>query len=199
MFNSTHQPFADETSLVAAVIRKDERAFRVFIERFEKLVMHIVFKMITNQHDREDLCQEVFLKAYEKLSSFRFQSKLSSWIGNIAFNACINFLQKKKGILIDDVFRANDEDEITASKFPTADLSKAPDEMLLTKEKINLLHEAINQLNPIQRTILQLFHNDECSLEEISAIAGLPVNTVKSHLFRARKLLKQQLINLINQ
>ena len=199
MFKNVHQPFADEMSLVAAVIRKDEKAFRVFIERFEKLVMHIVFKMVTNQHDREDLCQEIFLKAFEKLSSFRFQSKLSTWIGNIAFNTCINFLQKKRVIFIDDIYRPGNEDEDTESTLIVPDVNKHSDEALLTKEKIILLHKSIDHLNMIQRTILQLFHSDECSLEEIAMITELPVNTVKSHLFRARKLLKQELIQLMNQ
>ena len=86
----------DDARLVKAVIRGDTTAFKHLVNRYEKLVCSIVFKMVEGTEDREDICQEVFLKVYDKLPSFRFEAKLSTWIGNIAFNASINHLRKKK-------------------------------------------------------------------------------------------------------
>jgi len=173
---------------------RNEEAVRTFIQQYEKLVIHIVFKMVSVQEDREDLCQEIFLKTFEKLSSFRFGSKLSTWIGTIAFNSCVNFLKKKKVILTEDFFKTNEDDE---AECEIKDMALTPDLSLMTKEKMVLLQKTAETLNPVQRTILQLFHEDNCSLEEISEITNLSLNTVKSHLFRARKLLKKELLHLM--
>lgn len=183
----------EDALLVAAIVRKDLNAFRKLVVRYERLVISIVFKMISQKEDSEDICQDVFLKVYEKLPTFRFQSKLSTWIGNIAFNTCVNFLKKKKYILLEDMgTEINDDNEFqNQMERSIEDLSAAPDEKLLQKEQGSLLKKGIGHLSVIQKTVLQLFHQEQLSLLEISEITGLPVSTVKSHLFRARKYLKE--------
>jgi len=79
----TADPVADEV-LVKAVLAGREEAFKTMIRQYERLVLQIVFRMVRRKADREDLCQDIFLKVYDKLSSFRFGSKLSTWIGSIA-------------------------------------------------------------------------------------------------------------------
>ncbi len=133
MSENIHQQ-ADEKSLVNAVIAKKEHAYRILISRYEKLVIHIVFKMIDHQHDREDLCQDIFLKVFNKISSFRFQSKLSTWIGNIAFNTCLNFLKRKKAFLVEDFYITGEENNYKSPQH-FIDSNKLPDNILLTKEK----------------------------------------------------------------
>jgi RNA polymerase sigma-70 factor (ECF subfamily) len=153
--------------------------------------------MIGQKEDREDICQEVFIKVYDKLPHFRFQSRLSTWIGNITFNHTVTFLKKKKLILLEDLNGSktdSDEENFTEISFEAKDANMLPDEILLNKEKKELLGRRIESLPLIQKTILQLFHREEMSLEEISTITALPVNTVKSHLFRARKTLKNEMV-----
>jgi RNA polymerase sigma factor (sigma-70 family) len=186
-----NEPLMDEQQLVNAVLKGGMGAFRELIRRYEKLVAGIVFRMISVQQDREDLCQDIFLTVYEKLSSFRFGSKLSTWIGAIAFNRCINFLKAKKYLLQDD----KDGDEETNTVM--IDQLKG-DELLIKKQWRAALEKSIEGLPVLQRTVLQLFHYEELSLDEIASIMHLPVNTVKSHLFRARRNLKEQLIHLKN-
>ena len=186
---------SDEALLVAAVIRREMGAFRKFIHQYERLVISIVFKMVNQKEDSEDICQDVFLKVYEKLPAFRFGSKLSTWIGSIAFNTCVNFIQKRKPFLLEDLRtpKNDEEDSQSETKIVIKDLSSAPDEQLITKEREALLLKSIDRLTVIQKTVLQLFHQNELSLQEISEITTLPVSTVKSHLFRARKQLKEKL------
>jgi RNA polymerase sigma-70 factor (ECF subfamily) len=178
--------------LIAAVLNGDKNAFRPIIEKYERLVVSIVFKMVPQREDGEDLCQDIFLKVYEKLPNFRFQSKLSTWIGSIAFNTCINFLQKRKHVLTDEMkmFENADQPE-SIQELSFRDPDKTPDQLLISKERETIVKESIGRLSSIQKTIIHLFHQDELTLIEISGITGLPVNTVKSHLFRARKQLKE--------
>ena len=180
-----------DESLVQAVLRGDREAFRTMVTNNEKLVTHIVFRMVHQTQDREDLCQEIFLKVYDKLSTFRFGSKLSTWIGSIAFNTCINFLRKKKLVLLDSDHEQDEENP----QFPTQqkDTSFRPDELLVNKERNKLLWKYVDELPPVQQTMISLFHRQELSLDEIATIMDMPMGTVKSYLHRARQSLRNKL------
>lgn len=182
----------DDALLVAAVIRGDREAFRSLIHHYERLVVSIVFKMVVGREDCEDICQDIFLKVYEKLPTFRFESKLSTWIGTIAYNSCINFLRKKKQFTIDVM--TNDDDGLMSTGVRHSTLTddvNTPIEVLLSKERESVMIRSMARLPVIQKTILLLFHHENLSLQEIAVITSLPLNTVKSHLFRARKQLKE--------
>ena len=187
----------EEALLVAAVVRGDMGSFRRLIGRYERLVISIVFKMITQREDAEDICQDVFLKVYEKLPTFRFASKLSTWIATIAFNTCVNFIRKRKPVLLQDITAPPGDDEQMPGNIEIVfkDVTLQPDEKLILKERETLLIKSIDQLTIIQKTVIHLFHYQELSLHEISEITALPVTTVKSHLFRGRKQLKNIIQN----
>lgn len=190
----------EDAVLVKAVLKGDAAAFHVLIRRYEKLVLTIVGKMIDGKEDREDICQDVFLTVYDKLSSFRFGSKLSTWIGNIAFNRSVNFLKRARPLLLEDMHKAkaaDDADKETGTEIK--DSSRLADEGLLDKERTALLQQSVEALPVLQKTVLLLFHQQELSLEEIAAVTSLPVNTVKSHLFRGRKTLKDKMAQQLNQ
>lgn len=190
----------EDAVLVNAVLKGNPGAFQQLIRRYEKLVITIVSKLIDGKENREDICQEVFLKVYDKLSSFRFGSKLSTWIGHIAFNQSVNFLKRKKPLLLEDMYKGPEADEEGIEPaIEIRDEASGPDEALLAKERAQLLSEGIEQLPPLQRTILLLFHQQELSLDDIAGITSLPVNTVKSHLFRGRKTLKAKVLEQLNQ
>src|SRR4249919_2573500 len=93
---------ADDEDLVRRILRSPP-IFREFIIRYQRMVSVIISRMIMNEEDRKDISQDVFLKAYHNLSSFRFSSRLSTWLGSITYNTCVNFLSKKKYILFDDL------------------------------------------------------------------------------------------------
>ena len=180
-----------DESLVQAVLRGDREAFSTMVANNERLVTHIVFRMIKQTQDREDLCQEIFLKVYDKLNTFRFGSKLSTWIGSIAFNTCINFLRKKKLVLLDSEDEQNDENPHAVTQHK--DTTPRPDELLVNKERNKLLWKYVDELPPVQQTMISLFHRQELSLDEIATIMNMPMGTVKSYLHRARESLRNKL------
>lgn len=109
-----------DQSLIEKVLRGDTNAFKFIMKNTEGLIAQIIFKMIPNSEDRKDIAQDIYLKAFKKLGSFKFQSKLSTWVGQIAYNTCINYLEKKKLVLLDndndDNESPDDALEITSNK-----------------------------------------------------------------------------------
>lgn len=184
-------PQPETDILIKRALKGDMSAYRILIVQNQKLVASLVYKMVQQKEDREDLCQEIFIKVYEKLGSFRFQSKLSTWIAHIAFNHCANFLKKRKLFLLNDMY-----DESASEEFITYE--KHPEQKMMNKELYAYLNKSMESLSLIQRTVTQLFHYNEFSLEEIAAVTELPVNTVKSHLFRARAILKTEMLKYYN-
>lgn len=183
----------ESRQLVAGIIAGETDKFQILIERYQKLVAHIVFRMVAKEADREDVCQDVFVKVYQNLATFQFGSKLSTWIATIAYNTSLNFLEKKKVPLYDDLAPS----ETGMERMPSDE--SLPDEDLEAKDISGLLREEIMNLPVQYRTILALYHLEEMSYKEISAITKLPDGTVKSHLFRARKLLKEKLLAKYSQ
>jgi len=179
---------SDQKTLVEQIVAGDRAAFRTLIVDHQKLVWHIVLRMVPRESEREDICQEVFLKVYQNLSSFRFDSKLSTWIGRITFNTCMNYLDKKKLPFMDDLNEDNSRFE------PEARSDQRPDNVFADQETSTILKEQIDTLPPVYKTIVTLYHLDELSYAEISNVMKLPEGTVKSYLFRARRQLKDSLL-----
>ena len=112
----------DDKALVSQVISGDRLAFRVLIKQNEKLVGHMIARLIDRHQDREELCQYVFLKVYEKLGEFTFQSKLSTWIATIAYRHGINHLRKKK-IEIRELPEGDDREQFISTENVEEDFS----------------------------------------------------------------------------
>lgn len=192
----------DERERVEQILSGDMNAFREFIADYERLVCHIVFRMVKNEEDREEICQDVFIKAHRNLEKFEFKSKISTWIARIAYNTCINYLKKRKLLLYDDLIEGQqDQNKNASGRDASASFVegvsgdfKAPDDFVMNQEMINFLFSEIHEMPVKFRTILTLYHLDELSYAEISEIMNLPEGTVKSYLFRARKLLKERML-----
>jgi len=172
----------DDKTLVSQVLSGDRQAFRLLIKQNERLVGHMIARLIDRHEDREELCQDVFLKVYEKLGEFTFQSKLSTWIATIAYRHGINHLRKRK-IVISDL----PEEENKMEQFIAIDDAS---ETLANQQLDDIVLEQIGKLPPQYKAILTLYHVQEMSYPEIVEITGLPEGTVKNYLFRARQLLK---------
>ncbi len=177
----------DEKKLIEQIITGNTPAFQTLIEEYQRLVSHIVFRMVTNDSDREDVCQDVFIKVYQNLANFHFESKLSTWIARIAYNTSINYLKKKKLPLYDDFSPENQSIEDYKGD------NNSPDAFTEEKDLSSRLHNEISKLPAQYRTILTLYHLDEMSYAEIAEITQYPDGTVKSYLFRARTILKERL------
>lgn len=181
-------PYTD-ADLVKKILGGDRYAFHLLIKHTERLVAQLVFKMIPVAEDRKDIAQEVYLKAYSSLPRFRFESKLSTWIGQITYNTCLHHLEKKRPLL-----EAFFDDDVLDNMPEIAE--NETESRLFGKELAHTIAAAIHQLPMIQQTIVALFYQEELSLEDISGITGLPEGTLKSHLFRARQQLKHILLKI---
>lgn len=197
--NTNTEHTLDDKHLVHKTLGGDARAFGIIVKNTEKLVAQIVFKMIPVAEDRKDLAQDIYLKAYKRLSGFRFQAKLSTWIAQIAYNTCYDYLEKKKFTLINANERestrmeGNEQEEILDILNVRANRVSTQDGMI-KKDLSAILNEQMDKLSPVFKTIITLYHNEELSYEEIGQIMNLPEGTVKSYLFRARKKLKDNLL-----
>ena len=183
-----------DRTLVKEVLEGNSNAFKTIITNTQGLVIQIIYKMIKNQEDREDLAQEVYLRVYDKLASFKFNTKLSTWIGTIAYNTCLKFLEKKRIPILDMMNKEGaDSWELIESKALDRD-SNPTESYLFTKESNQVLTSEIEKLPPLYKTIITLYHKEELSYREIGAITNLPEGTLKNYLYRARKQLRESLL-----
>jgi len=155
------------------------QAFSHIVGMTEGLVARIVHQLIPDEEDRKDVAQDIYLKVYRHLKGFKFQSKLSTWVGQIAYNTCLNRLQKR---------------QLSIYNPPELPADDATDRKLLQKELNGLLAAGIARLPPIYQTLIALYHQEELSYQEIARITGLPEGTIKSYLFRARRQLKETML-----
>jgi RNA polymerase sigma factor (sigma-70 family) len=174
---------------IRAVLNGDARAFAKLVDQHKRLVSHIVFRLIPAESDREDLCQDVFLKVYQNLDGFHFNAKLSTWIARIAYNTCLNFLDKKRESLYEDLAPVGE----TLDSLPVD--NDRPDTITEQRQQAVRLCEEIDQLPVQYGLILSLYHLQDMSYAEIGRILSMPDGTVKSYLFRARRLLKERLVS----
>jgi RNA polymerase sigma factor (sigma-70 family) len=185
-----------DQQLVAQVLGGNTVAFGQLVQRTEGLVTQLIFKMIRHPADRPDIAQEVYLKVFKNMAGFKFQAKLSTWVGQITYNTCLHYLEKKQLVLLDPAELAPDDDAEAGRRAPplAASADYDPETALFGQDLAGILGAAIEQLPPLYRTLISLYHQQELSYEEIAQITSLPDGTVKNYLFRARKLLKQQLL-----
>jgi len=174
----------DDRALVSRIVSGDKQAFRLLIKQHERLVAHMVSRLVDRNEDREELCQDVFLRVYEKIAEFNFQSRLSTWIATIAYRMGINHLRKKKIVLTD----IPQEESFTAHFVSDSN----PQERMEDLEIEVMTLKLIDQLPPHYKTILTLYHVDQMNYGEIGEVTGMPEGTVKNYLFRARNLLKEK-------
>ena len=175
----------NEEEIISRIVNGDVMAFKILVKQYEKLVASMIGRLVQNKEDTEDLCQEVFIKVYKHLSGFKFQSKLSTWIAQIAYGTAINHLKKisVKRNITDDIADFENYHKTTED----------PESILTKKNTAGFIQQQIEQLPVHYRTVLTLYHLNEFSYQEIEEITGMPEGTVKNYLFRARKLLKEKL------
>jgi RNA polymerase sigma factor (sigma-70 family) len=174
----------DDRTLVSRVLTGDMQAFMLLIKQNERLVLHMVGRLVKSEEDREELCQDVFLKVHQKLGEFTFQSKLSTWIATIAYRHAINHLRKKK------MFFSDIPEEESFTKRFINDVN--PETVTEERDMDDFVLKLIDELPPQYKVVLTLYHVDGMSYPEIGEVTKMPEGTVKNYLFRARNLLKEK-------
>lgn len=183
----TESPDADR-ALVEAVLARVPRSFEQLVSRYQGLCWHIVLRMVRNPEDARDICQETFLRVFKYLHQYRFDSPLKSWVAQVAYSVAKRHLERKR-IPIADEPDDPESGSLLDSVSDGFDLEAAN-----ADDQINrLLHTAIDALPALQRSLLTMYHLDELSISEIATITGIAEGSVKSHLFRSRKRLREWL------
>jgi RNA polymerase sigma factor (sigma-70 family) len=189
--NHTTENNPADKHLVDRVLRGDTRAFGIIVKNTENLVAQIVFKFIPIAEDRKDLAQDIYMKAFHNLRGFKFQSKLSTWIAQIAYNSCLSWVERKKLVLPGIL-----QEEELLYKTDTGVYNYSSIENKFSQKELSaILRKEIEELPAIYQTLITLFHHECMSYAELSQITGLPEGTVKSSLFRARRMLKENLLS----
>ena len=181
----------EDYDLIGRAIKGDQSAYDRLMKKYYKLVNNLIYRMIYNKEDVEDLTQEAFIKAFNSLEKFDHQFAFSTWLYKIASNNCIDYLRKKKlnTISIDKEIDSEDED----LRFEIPDNDYKPDRNILDAEKKKILEDAIASLPEKYKIVILLRHQDEMEYEEIAQKLNIPLGTVKAHIFRGRELLNKYL------
>jgi RNA polymerase sigma-70 factor (ECF subfamily) len=180
---------SDEALLVRRVQAKDEIAFREIVERYQSKVFSIIYGILRNHNDAEDIAQQVFAKIYFSIGNFDFRSSLLTWIYKITVNECYDYLRKKRVRKLVYESDFSEEDALQMENSQTAvDLNAPVDETL---ERRDLLLKMLSKVSEEDRMLMLLKEVEGHSVEELAQMTGMNENTIKVKLFRTRqKLLK---------
>jgi RNA polymerase sigma-70 factor (ECF subfamily) len=179
----------DEAALVRRVQAKDDLAFREIVERYQAKVFSIIYGILRNRNDAEDIAQQVFAKIYFSIKNFDFRSSLLTWIYKITVNECYDYLRKKRvrKLVYESDFSSDDALRMENSE-PATDQAPAVDYRLAQHD---LILKLLAKLSEEDRSLILLKEVEGHSVEELSEMTGMNENTIKVKLFRARqKLLK---------
>jgi RNA polymerase sigma-70 factor (ECF subfamily) len=170
----------DDGQLVAEALAGRGEAFGTLVERYERAVYHLCLRTMRDTEEAQDCAQEAFFKAFRSLRTFKPGAKFSTWIFSIAYHACCDRLARRK--------------RFTGDELPdNADLGPGPAQVVEQREEATALRAAIDALPEKYRAVITLYHLQGRQYEEIAEVLDLPMGTVKTHLFRAKDLLRKTL------
>lgn len=169
-----------DRDLILRARRGDAEAYGDLVARHQTSVFNICYRILHNRADAEDLAQETFIRALDRLHTFDLEREFSPWIRRVAANLCLNHIESHKSTAPLDEER--DEDK-----------TQSPGEQVEVRERSEQIRSALASLPPHYRLVVELRHYQELSYDEIASELNIPLSDVKSHLFRARKLLAEKL------
>jgi RNA polymerase sigma-70 factor (ECF subfamily) len=173
--------YSDEL-IVSQIVSGNKELFRLLVRRYERHVYGMGIGFFRNPEDASDFSQELFLKVYRSLSRFEGRSRFSTWLYKIAYNTALNGVNRRK-----DYQSLAESADIEATETDT------PERQLIRKAAKDAVMASLEDLPERYRICIDLFFFYGRSYREIETITGFPVNTIKSHVFRAKRLLRGKL------
>lgn len=170
----------EESHIIKEILDGKTEQYEYFLDRYGQQVFVLVDRIVSCQEDAEELTQDVFLKAFQQLSSFKAESSFSTWIYRIATNLAISAVRKKRN----DVLRL--EDSVFANLSDTQVDEALEDD---SEEQMERLQQAMNQLEADERALITLYYLEEKPLAEVAFILGMTEGNAKVKLHRIRKKL----------
>jgi len=174
--------------LVLRAIDGDQRAYAKLMDRYRNSIYHMMYKMVSNREDADDLTLEAFGKAFNKLASYTPRYAFSTWLFKIAINNCIDYIRKKRLHLLsidDPIEPGGDHDYSSNLKASSLD----PEEKFIRAQRVKLMRDILQKLNLKYRLMIELRFFEELSYDEIAKELDIPLGTVKAQLFRAKEIL----------
>src|SRR5579883_681980 len=174
----------DDAQLVVASKNGDQDTFSLLVQRYQRRVFNLVFRMLQNYEEANETTQEAFLAAWQGLPSFRGEARFTTWLYRIAYNCSLKQLDARKR---DQALQMalQSEQVLEDEERGSADLARLDNQ--------ELVQEQLSQLPPKYRVVLILRHLQDMTYEEMAEVLTMPIGTIKTHLFRARNLLKERL------
>jgi RNA polymerase sigma-70 factor, ECF subfamily len=194
---------SSEAALIGRAQAGDQTAFAELVELHQDFVYNLAYRILQNEEEADDATQEAFVKIWQALPGFRGESKFTTWAYRIVRNGCLNRLRSNKSnprlVSVETNFEQGEEEgrEIIAN-LPGSETDE-PSWRFDTQERRLLIWQQVDGLPIKYREIIGLYYQQELSYEEIAASLEVPVGTVKTHLYRAKALLKSKLLELNTQ
>ncbi|MEW5799376.1 MAG: sigma-70 family RNA polymerase sigma factor [Bacteroidota bacterium] len=188
---------AEDSRLIKAALKGEQTAYRSIMKKYHDQVYNLLYRMIHEKDEVEDLTQEAFIKAFQSLHNFNEEFAFSTWLYKIATNNCIDYIRKKKlaTFSIDKPIESKDS-EYT---FEIPDSTYEPDKTMIARQRSKVLEDAVNSLPEKYRVVILMRHTEDKDYQEIADELNLPLGTVKAHIFRAREILYKRLKKKIHQ
>jgi RNA polymerase sigma factor (sigma-70 family) len=177
-----------------AIDNQSQKAYAELLERYRDSIFYMLLKMVGSKDDADDLTIEAFGKAFKKLDQYTPNYAFSTWLFKIASNNCIDFIRKrKKNTFSMNRTIENEEGGNMELDIPSEELD--PEEIFMKLQKVEMMHNVVDQLKPRYKKLVELRYFKELSYEEIANELEIPIGTVKAQLFRAREFLFQIMKN----
>ena len=174
----------DDNQLVISSKNNDQDAFSLLVQRHQRRVFNLVFRMLQNYEEANEVTQEAFLVAWQGLPAFRGEVRFSTWLYRIAYTCAVKQLEtRKRDKAPHKALQAGQTLEGEALK----------NALLETLDHQEIVQEQLSQLPPKYQIVLILRHVQDMTYEEMAEVLSMPVGTLKTHVFRARNLLKERL------
>lgn len=184
---------AQNAQLIADLQTGVESAYEALLDRYQQPVYNLISRLLSDPTEASDVVQEVFLKVFRNVGTFRGQSTLKTWIYRIAVNEAHNYRRWFSRHRLQEVGLEADEEGARAYQDTLADPGRSPYEAALTEEQHLLLEAALAELKPMFRAAVVLRDIEDLSYEEIADIMQVSLGTVKSRILRGREALRRKL------
>jgi RNA polymerase sigma-70 factor (ECF subfamily) len=173
-----------DRSLVEMALHGEHQAFGELVRRYQRSVFNVCYRIAGERQEAEDMTQETFLRAHDRLSTYDPDRPFGPWIRRVGANLCLNSIKRQRLIVLPL------DEELEGS---TKKVSERPELARVYAERSEAIRDAILSLPGPYRVVIELRHFFDMSYKEIAEAADLSMSDVKSHLFRARKLLAERL------
>jgi RNA polymerase sigma-70 factor (ECF subfamily) len=175
-----------DLELIRRIKAGDSESYRLLVMRYQTLVYTIAHRMVRDRTEAEDLTQEIFLKAYRTLDSFREEASFKTWLCKIATNRCIDWRRKH-------VPRQEQTAQVEEAEGIADDLDLSPETILLQRERQNEVRDLLDGMPEKYRSILLMYHFHGMSYKDIAKVQEISPRTVETRLYRAKHMLRDAL------